>query len=104
MAQPPAYNAAPVQGQVLQASVAPSPAAAPPAYAPHVAGGAAPPQYQAQPQPQPSVVAQPQPPPAVQAQPQAMPGHQLMAVTCPPGTGSGSPVQIQGPGGGTFQV
>eukprot|EP01045_Picozoa_sp_COSAG04_P013443 COSAG04_NODE_954_length_9193_cov_9.021113_1_plen_51_part_10 len=28
MAQPPAYNAAPVQGQVLQASVAPSPAAA----------------------------------------------------------------------------
>merc|ERR1712224_1173042 len=59
--------------------------------------GAAPPQtYQAPPQQ--ATVAAPAPPP------QAAPGHQLMAVTCPPNTGPGAAVQIQGPSGGMFQV
>eukprot|EP01052_Picozoa_sp_SAG31_P043861 SAG31_NODE_7450_length_1686_cov_1.654064_2_plen_191_part_00 len=44
------------------------------------------------------------PPTAVPTQPQAQPGMQLMAVTCPMGSGPGTPLQIKGPTGAMFQV
>ena len=129
MSAPPAYGAQPAGPQVVQGSVVAPQAGGPPGYAPQGAPQGppgyqppgyqpqqqAPPQYQ-QPPPQqqqqqqyqqPVPTAQPQyqqPPPQAQPMPQAMPGHQLMAVTCPPGMAAGSAVQIQGPSGASFQV